>query len=630
MTKKSNSTLTIPVLFFFLTINYYLLAISPFPAHAQIPSENVDIVCLKADKVNDVQEIVKLSGTRLNPLKRVELWRDVAGVFTCAVDRNGVSTCGAGAPTAGTGFQVLTATRDQIKPNANQQLTLDQVKSTGGRGDIRSRPDGSDQSGTNSTPHVFYAVQQVGTTELDANSVALKLKNFNIKVGVETHCVTISWTETKRIFDPYGRVFDAISLEPITDAQVVIYDSQKRQIPNRPGVVNPQIVNKAAWFVYLVPDGTYYLSASRSSLSFPVDAATIARLNGAQAIYSDLYAGEPIVQSGGIIQHRDIPLMPADPLRPTNTRPEFASTRITRYQVLKKVYHLIFGQVSHPFSFVSARFSGRELAKVQSDKFGNFELRLVNDELDVQQPVELIAEKVSLTSLRTTSIKAPWWNIFSFIPSVRAQNTNTTSYPEKVYPLPNFIQGKITLPAGKIPPGTKVELFIPGMMNDRVATTTTVRDDGTISVDSRSVPPLQFEMRVVDAKGNELKSYSPHAFVAENKSYLVQKKVNLLAVQKTAADFTTTPVPTLENNGVMPTGILNVSDKSAIKSQVSNTKLPSFAKASAGKQTPNNLEQFNNPQQLSNSNNPIIVVLFVAIIGAVVGGGIYLMKRKQG
>ena len=191
------------------------------------------------------------------------------------------------------------------------------------------------------------------------------------------------------------------------------------------------------------------MSASRRSLSFPVDAATIARLNGAQAIYPDLYAGEPIVQSGGIIQHRDIPLMPADPLRPTNTRPEFASTRITRYQVLKRVYHLIFGQVSHPFSFVSARFSGRELAKVQSDKFGNFELRLVNDELDVQQPVELIAEKVSLTSLRTTSIKAPWWNIFSFIPSVRAQNTNTTSYPEKVYPLPNFIQGKLHA-SGKI------------------------------------------------------------------------------------------------------------------------------------------------------------------------------------
>ena len=150
----------------------------------------------------------------------------------------------------------------------------------------------------------------VNTAQLRKISVGAGGQQQGTFTFEDTKCVSIEW-------DPYGRVFDSQSLEPIPGVQVGLFDNlnpqQLTQTTN-----NPQIIQQDGTFNFLSKAGTYYLNVLQmpSGYSFVANprlnanyGKAYSQRNGSPSIYKP---GQPIVETAGNPQHRDIPLDPGN------------------------------------------------------------------------------------------------------------------------------------------------------------------------------------------------------------------------------------------------------------------------------------------------------------------------------
>ncbi len=154
----------------------------------------------------------------------------------------------------------------------------------------------------------FYGFYQAPAVTEATGTGGQKQGTFTFE-GADKNCVTILW-------DPYGRVFDSRSLEPIPNIQVKALTgiSPVEKLAQIFG--NPQSTLADGVFNFLVQPGTYYLRVSNlpSKYSFtatpkldPNYAKVYSKQDGSTSIYKP---DQPIIEVAGKPEHRDIPLDP--------------------------------------------------------------------------------------------------------------------------------------------------------------------------------------------------------------------------------------------------------------------------------------------------------------------------------
>lgn len=207
--------------------------------------------------------------------------------------------------------------------------------------------------------------------------------------GATGDCASILW-------DPYGKVFDSVSLEPLLGATINLLN-QNKTLYKQLGIQNPQITSVDGEYSYYVSNGTYYLSPSKINYRFPLIQSDI-NSNYTKA-YSDIYFSQESFIENNEIVHKDIPLFPLS--KPYESAPsivEYGTLRIPETSALR-----IEGKVSHPLTVVKFTQQGQSLAQVSADKSGFFSVDIPDQSINNNSPIKTQLIKVDLRTNKQTA-----------------------------------------------------------------------------------------------------------------------------------------------------------------------------------------------------------------------------------
>ena len=256
--------------------------------------------------------------------------------------------------------------------------------------------------------HTFYAigdapvVTETGEGGVEAENQTQQVgqvSNFEFPQtqGSAQECVGVYW-------DPFGRVFDAVSLEPIPGVNVSLFQSPSKQLVFLP--TNPALTDKAGIYNILVDtEDDYYINViSPATHSFIADPDLNPNYS---LIYSDLYSPGEVFHEPPLPAnipedfdispyHHDIPLQPkGEPYREAVA--EVVEGTLSQIDLNDFVNYK--GQVTYPLAQIC--LVGETSGVVNcgnADKYGNFNISI--DKLSLPQEfIEVKVEKVDLTAL---------------------------------------------------------------------------------------------------------------------------------------------------------------------------------------------------------------------------------------
>ncbi len=387
-------------------------------------------------------------------------------------------------------------------------------------------------------------------------------------------CVKVQW-------DPYGRVFDSNSLEPVSNARVYLQkksgsafvDVSPFEIPM---VNSPYIVKEDGSFSFAVPDGEYKLRVEMPDYTFPNNPSKL-NSNYTKAFF-DIYRGESIIQKGKV-EHRDVPI---------DTLNNFASSPVKMMEYsydLSKVKNkaIIDGRVSHPLTKIIAyslkNNSGPKsryhlLKTVQADKWGRFKLEIDQSAFEKGEFFgEIELQKVSLTNSVLDKTAPPVISL---------------SY------IPNYLEGYAFDNDGAVIPNAIVGIYM--TYSNKPYFETRADEKGYYKIYSNNLPFLPYEIRYTSALGNVIK-ITTDKFIADNITTLENNQISLNDFKKN--------VPQQKDN----------SKEGFIQNQI-NVKKPIQGNLQQGEETRNQLLL------------PIIILILL-VTGTAIFLGYYLYKKNH-
>ncbi len=430
--------------------------------------------------------------------------------------------------------------------------------------------------------------------------------NDALGAGSDESCVTISW-------DPYGRVFDAQTLEPVSGSTVNL--SIKRSDGTYSlvttadvvggNIINPQTVLEDGVFNFVVPDGKYKLSVTKTGYTFPITDIDGIHPNYSK-IYSDIYpivTGEEIVQSGSI-QHRDIPILA------TGTSVE-TTPKLMEYI---REAGSIQGKVSHPFAIITAysikpsstnskiltRY--RQLKQVEADKNGYF--TIVIDTSSFEKTETFGEFEITKTDLKTLTQNNLYKKIISFftgfIKKTEAADTRKSTTTITFDPIPIYLEGYAYDATGNILPNATVSIYL--TYSNKPYFQTKADEKGYFKISSEYLPKVAYKIKYTTTAGTTVATTTSQ-FINQNQQYLEEKSINLNTYK-------------------------NSSGKELSKKDLKATINPTgFFKGTSGKTTTTNTEK--TEPKTNNSIMLIVIILIFLIIVTALAIGIYVMKKKQ-
>ncbi|OGK41545.1 hypothetical protein A3A46_01140 [Candidatus Roizmanbacteria bacterium RIFCSPLOWO2_01_FULL_37_13] len=452
----------------------------------------------------------------------------------------------------------------------------------------------------NADGHVNYAFFGVTINEPSLNSQdrgdTLQYGTFQFEQNPD-QCVSIRW-------DPYGRIFDSQSLEPISNVRVSILDVNKKLVVTQ-GLLNPQRTEADGQFNFYVaihPKGkkTYYINPVPPTTHTFTDAPNL-HPNYVKA-YSEIYKpDEPIIEAEGVPEHRDIPLDPGSnpPFKSTPVTMSLASVNLggdTRYE----------GIVSHPISIVTlvGKNSRTEVARTVADKFGVWRIVVPNANIPQNEPLVVKIIKVDLTTLPLTtlprnfpnisvssSLRSLVSNLSSFINNkVSAQDTDSADEAE-FPPILSYVEGYAYDQDGNVLADATVNVRL--QMSDGIYYQTKTDENGFFSILPQNLPIFVYYLEFESPKLTSPVKMTGEEFVEKNQEYLTTGNVNLMAATK-------------DGQSLRPT------------SPASPTTPEALSPTSA-------VQPF-----LANNNLSLILILIAVVVLLGVAGGILMyIKKKQ-
>lgn len=362
--------------------------------------------------------------------------------------------------------------------------------------------------------------------------------------GDPQDCTSIRW-------DPYGRVFDSQSLEPMQSVKIVLLD-QNHTTVFKDGLgnplPNPQYTQEDGMFNFPVPPGTYFLTAQPRFITTHQHLANPNLHPNYVKAYSNIYKpDEPIIETEGNPQQRDIPLDPGvnTPIRLPPVIMSFDSLRIGQYTKYS-------GYISHPLSIVKLvdSVTNTEYATITSNEFGFWEIVVLNLNIPQNSTPQLVPVKVDLTTLayldqllkKLSSLLNPF--------EVRAQTSNYSNEgrPIIIEPILSYIEGYAYDKSGQNMPGAKVRVKVDS--SGQTYYETTADSAGFFKIGQERLPIFSYHLEFVSPKSQAVTSVTTSEFARRNEAYLTENNLNLMTATKNGQSLypTITPANVISDN----------------------------------------------------------------------------------
>lgn len=363
-----------------------------------------------------------------------------------------------------------------------------------------------------------------------------QLGTFDFETA-QKKCASFAW-------DPYGRVFDSNTLEPLKGMSVTLLKERENGIfsyvnpydpEDVPGgaLINPIVTQEDGQFTFVVPDGTYKLSVQGAGYTFPNKSTVNANYS---TLYSDIYpsqTGVEIVQAGAI-QHRDIPV---DAVGQSQVNP----IKIMEYSYQSDLVSsvIIEGRVSHPLAVinlysvipnaanpeVTTRY--RLISTVTANKLGVFSATVDQSIFDTEVKetfgeVEATKSNLTVGAVKTNLLdKAIVFFRNLLVRGVSAQTT--TSSTIKLEPIPTYLEGFAYDAQGEVIPNAKIGIYL--NFSAKPYYETTADEKGYFKISSDFIPFMPYKLRYSSPAG-ALVTVSTVKFLADNDGYIKENKVD--------------------------------------------------------------------------------------------------------
>ncbi len=336
--------------------------------------------------------------------------------------------------------------------------------------------------------------------------------------------------------DPYGRVFDSQTLEPVPNVKLVLtklrtdgtFTNVNPFDPNDVvggSIVNPFTTKEDGYFSFIVPDGTYRLEIP-AELNPDIKITTDSGLLNPsyRGVYSDiypLYTGVDIVQKGQI-QHRDIPVNLDKPVEnPPKLTAFFYDFNKTTGEVS------LHGKVNSPLlqmkfyalkldSATGKPLKTRVLSSTTADKLGNFDMQFFTTSLKAGESygeMEMVKTDVS-----------------GALSSATAQSSSILN------PILNYVEGYAKDEKGAVIPNAKVGIYL--ALSKKPYFETTADENGFYSISSENIPPFTYTIRFTSQSGTTADA-TTLSIALENPTVNMNEYARVLPGQSKAATVNT-------------------------------------------------------------------------------------------
>ena len=496
-------------LILFSSVEYVKAVDDPGPKDLMKRGNN--ITCLKSAKVNETQDewksveaTMRLTGN-CNSQSDCEIWRcnsinneiaeDQELIDICEKNPNSRPICSRPG--------IIDQLKAKIKKSVEVTAGCERVPDfTPSLSDRRVGP-GVINVTTNQKfiPHVdykFYAIGKAGgeptstpaitssnqdVTGNDNSQQIGEISNFSsiptptVPPGSDQNCTGITW-------DPYGRVFDATSLEPMTNIEVTMIDNKTKKPAIQQFEDNFSITNLSGVFNILVEKEGEYLLDVLTPTTHLFTNSPILNPNYS-LIYSDIYYPNKVyVEKQGLATHHDIPLMPKSS---PYYQSEIGIIPDSLSQIDMGKFVSYGGRTTFPKTLVCliGEFSKKQAGDcANADKIGKFSLNI--DEIVIPQSERLIIQlkKVDLTSKLFPSVGQVIYPV----------DNNGKEYGFE--PILNYIKGKTS-------PNTKV--VVKSIIDDKLFYETLSDDSGFFEISANNLPIFEYYLELTDSNNKVLK-----------------------------------------------------------------------------------------------------------------------------
>lgn len=389
-----------------------------------------------------------------------------------------------------------------------------------------ARHTNSDFSAVGAAPTVITDLGQGGETPAPTGQAAsqqlseldfLKQQIQATTNSLQTTCKTISW-------DPYGRVFDAVSLEPIADTEVTLIDI----------LTGNQAIQKYNWSNdFTGPDGVYNIQVEKEGTyqikAVPVTSHTFSSTPKLSPnwskIYSDLYYPRTnIIEKTNIVTHYDIPF------QPISTPYRGAVAQIVNGTLKSQSmgnFIVYTGRETFPMASVClVDDTGKTVGKcVNANNIGMFTIAIEKNKVP-QEKLQITASKVDLNNLDLykNNQKVETLNAGSLVQDTKSKKA---FYFE---PILSYVEGYVYDKQGAKIPGADVLVKL--KINNKLFYQTKADDSGFFTIYTNKLPYLEYYFEFINPVTKEKITNSTSEFVNKNKSYLDSGSIDLMKATK--------------------------------------------------------------------------------------------------
>ncbi len=394
----------------------------------------------------------------------------------------------------------------------------------------------------------FFGVEVRPSAGLTTGGVGgLQQSVFKFESLTGKDCATISWTH----HDPYGIVFDSVSLEPLPNVVVTIRDQAGTPLVNNPVLKNNAKTQQDGVFNYLVPPGKYILTVQPPA-GYQFSATPHASPNMTQ-VYDFIDDNDTknhctIYKPGEIIDEKaDMPECRNIPLDPVSVSPSVKDPVSMQYSFEKKEnegIYVIKGKASHPLTTVVAfqNVTGQgqkvELGRIEANHSGFYTLEIPISKVLADSAIEVQFVKSSLLGIPPQAhfilpnVLKSVFEMFS-VKNVSAQTSTSLSLD----PLPAYVEGYAYDENRQAIPNAVVQVKLKN--DDTVYFETTADKNGYFYIAPKNLPAspinLEFYLNFVTSNGANVK-YRIFEFTQANKYFFTKENINLLTGKKNGVD----------------------------------------------------------------------------------------------
>lgn len=411
--------------------------------------------------------------------------------------------------------------------------------------------------------HLFFGIVEVTQAEYQGEAKTITYGTFGFSDDPQK-CISINW-------DPKGRVFDSVSLEPLPGVEITLLDNKKNAVV-MPGVKNPIITSDDGVFNFFVPSGIYYLDPKKNNYQFPLNLSDVNK-NYSQAYYCDkkvgssLYTSQLPINEENELIHCDVPLKPK--ANPYQSEPKLMNYG---YMVLGKSTKF-FGRFSHPLVLINLKQENKLLTTTKADKFGSWDITIDNDKISsLGGEIEIEAFKnpnfypITTASPSSNNIfekKIGLLNILKKIYLSIFKQVFSQSISTKVifHPILRYIEGHAYNNQKELIPNAIVRVVVE--MNGHIYHETKADSNGFFVIFPNNLPIFPYYLEIIDPKKPNIKNtQTTSSFIKFNKTYLEKNNINLITALKNNQPVSTegsqlqkklTVTPVEDKNFLIPT-----------------------------------------------------------------------------